>query len=196
MGPRVARLQLQHTLVAGGRLVQPSGFLQGNAQVIVQAGGAGLKLQRPAATGDRGFEFPLFPERGSQVAVGLGIVRLQFQCPAVAGRCFGDPVQGAIGFAQVVMEGGRSRRDPDRPADVLDGQIVPPGLMGQHAEQVQGVGVVGFRLEDLGVKLLGSLHPPALMVLDRKGQCLGNRRHEAYYDGTARRPQCECRDQT
>ena len=52
-----------------------------------------------------------------------------------------------------------------------------PHLVGNHAEKMNRIGLVRFRLEDLPIDLLGSLQPAALMVLDRNRQCFGNRCH-------------------
>jgi hypothetical protein len=48
------------------------------------------------------------------------------------------------------------------------------GLMGNNAEQVQGIRLVGILCEYLPVKGSGVFETPVLMVLDRNDQ-LGNR---------------------
>ena len=59
-------------------------------------------------------------------------------------------------------------------------------LVGDEAEQIDRIGMVGRGREDLPVKLLGDLQPTRLVVLDRNRQGFGNRCHDAYYDVTAR----------
>ena len=114
----------------------------------------------------------------------LGKVRLQLQGPAVAGDRFGNPMQGMIRFPQVVMEGSRIPFQPDRPSNVLDGNLVLAHLVSNHAEKMSRIGLIRFSLENLPIDLLGSLQPTGLMVLDRNRQCFGNRCHSTYYDNT------------
>ena len=79
--------------------------------------------------------------------MGLGIVRLQLQRPAVAGDR----------FVQLAR------------------------LVGDHAQKMDRIGMIGFDLQNLPIDLLGSLQPTGLMVLDRDRQCFGNRCHDTNY---------------
>jgi hypothetical protein len=62
-------------------------------------------------------------------------------------------------------------------------------LVGNHAQQVPGVGETWFHGEDLPIELLGRLKPTGLMVLNRDRQCFGNGCHRANYGNTPRQPQ-------
>ncbi len=77
------------------------------------------------------------------------------------------------------MEGSRIAVQADRPFDVLDGNLVLAHLVSNHAEKMEGVGLIRLDGENLPVDLLGSLQPAGLMVLDRNRQCFGNRCHGA-----------------
>ena len=66
-------------------------------------------------------------------------------------------------------------------ANALDGGRAIAHLMREHAEKMRRVGMARVGLENPPINLLGGLQPAGLMVLDRNRQCLGNRRHAAYY---------------
>ena len=76
------------------------------------------------------------------------------------------------------MEGSRIPFQPDRPSNVLDGNLVLAHLVSNHAEKMNRIGLIRFSLENLPIDLLGSLQPTGLMVLDRNRQCFGNRCHD------------------
>ena len=66
---------------------------------------------------------------------------------------------------------------PDRPSNVLDGDLVPAHLVGNHAEKMDRIGMIRIDRENLPVDLLGRLQPAGLMVLDRNCKCFGNGCH-------------------
>ena len=65
-------------------------------------------------------------------------------------------------------------------ADPLDGEIVASQLMGDDAEMVPRVGMVGLHGKDLTVKRLGVRQSPGLMVPEGlfKDLCNGQRAHD------------------
>ena len=63
-----------------------------------------------------------------------------------------------------------------------DGSLVLARLVSNHAEKMEGIGLIRFDRENLPVDLLGSLQPATLMVLDGNRQCFGNVRHKTNYD--------------
>jgi len=65
------------------------------------------------------------------------------------------------------MEGGHVPVQGDGPADVLGGNRVLARLGGNHAQEVQRVGVIRRDSQNLPVDLLGRLQPAGLMVSDR-----------------------------
>ena len=132
----------------------------------------------------------MFREDNAQVVVGPGKVRLQFQCPAVTD-------DGVIQFslilqriAQVDVENCHVPFQPYRPSNKIDGNLVLPDLVSNHAEKVESVGMIRLDRENLSIDLLGSLQPTGLMVPNRNRQYLGNRCHEENYDNTACQRQC------
>ena len=66
---------------------------------------------------------------------------------------------------------------PDRPSDVLDGQLVLARLVSQHAEQMKRIGMVGIDLQDLPVELLRCLEVAGLVMLQGQCQCFSDRCH-------------------
>jgi hypothetical protein len=84
------------------------------------------------------------------------------------------------------MEGLRVRFQPDRPSNVLDGDLAVANLLSNHAEKMPRIGLIWLDREDLPVDLLGSVQPTGLMVPDRNGQGLGNRCHHVNYDNRFR----------
>ena len=136
-----------------------------------------LQLQCPAVAGGRFVRLPLVLQGIAQVVVRLGKVRLQFQCPAAIGdRCVQLPLVPQC-VAQVAMEGSLIPFQPDRPSNVLDGNLVLARLVSNHAEKMPRIGMIRLDRENLPVNLLGGLQPAGLMMLDRNRQCFGNRCH-------------------
>ena len=75
------------------------------------------------------------------------------------------------------MKGGRIALQPDRTANVLDGNLVPPHLMGNYAQKMNCIDLIRLDREDLSIRLLGGLQAARLMMLDRDRQQFGNGRH-------------------
>ena len=88
------------------------------------------------------------------------------------------------------MEGSHIPFQPDRPSNVLDGNLVLAHLVSDHAEKMNRIGVIRLGRENLPIDLLGGLQPAGLMVLDRNRQCFGNRCHDVNYDNMTCAPQC------
>ena len=130
-------------------------------------GKARLQFQCAAIAGDRFVQFPLLLQSIAQVVLGFREVRIQLQCAAVTGYRFGNPVQGAICFPQVVVEGSRMPLQGDRASNVIDGGLVLARLGSEHAEKMERVGMIRRDGENLPIDLLGSLQPAGLVVLDR-----------------------------
>ena len=75
------------------------------------------------------------------------------------------------------MESRFSWPYPDRLADVPDRQVVPAQASSNHAQQVQGIRMVGVHLQDLPVNRLGLLQLARLMILHCHSQSFGNSCH-------------------
>ena len=104
-------------------------------------------------------------ESDAEIIVSVGEVGFQLQGTAVASDRFGNPAQGAIGLAQVVVIGGGVLQG-DRTFNVSDGRLVLARLVSDHAEKVHRIGVVRLGREDLPIDLPGRLQPAGLMVLE------------------------------
>jgi hypothetical protein len=53
----------------------------------------------------------------------------------------------------------------DRAADHLDGELLPTRLVREYAEQMQRIGMVRIRLQDLSIEALGFAKTATAMVL-------------------------------
>jgi hypothetical protein len=99
---------------------------------------------------------------------------------------------GAIRLAEVAVKGGLARRESDGTLDELDRLTRLASLEGQHAEQVQRIGIVGLACEDRLVNPLGQLPLAAPMMSHRFGQRWRRQRghrfplHDVHSYGSAR----------
>ena len=70
------------------------------------------------------------------------------------------------------MRGWVFRVENERSLDQRDGQVRPPGLLGENAEMMEGLGVIRLLGEDLAIKRLGLLETPGLMMLESQRESL------------------------
>ncbi len=99
--------------------------------------------------------------------MGLGILRLQLQCPAVAGdRLVQLPLlfQGSAQVGMGLSPVGLHRQGA---TDAPCGSLRIAGLAVDHAQQKPRAGLVRRDRENLPADLLGRLQPAGLMVLAR-----------------------------
>ena len=89
---------------------------------------------------------------------------------SLASRAAADPGE-ARRHAEVVVEFGVARPVFDGPADQLDGIAVAAGLVGQHAQQVQGGRVVRLALDELPAQGLRLPEAARLEVLEGLCKC-------------------------
>ena len=68
--------------------------------------------------------------------------------------------KAAEGLGQVGVVGGVARVAGDRPENVVGGAAVVPLLQGDHAEQVQRVGMLGLSLQDVADSRAASVRRP------------------------------------
>jgi len=104
-------------------------------------------------------------EQGAQVVVGASVIGFEAQGLLVASLGLGGLAEGAVDLPQVEVVGGLAGVQLEGLANVLQGGDVLSAGISQDADQVPGVGMVGFRLEDLPVDRLGVLQPAGSMVL-------------------------------
>ena len=86
------------------------------------------------------------------------------------------------------MSGGMVRVEDEGLANPCYGEFVAARLMGDDAEVVPRVGVVGLDGHDLAVECLGVHEAPGLMVLD--GQCEGLLSDHRRQDGFSAHQRC------
>jgi len=103
------------------------------------------------------------------------LVRLELERAVIRGDGFLHATTHAIGFPEVRMSGGMVRREHDGLAHPLDGEIMASQLVGNDAEMVQCIGVVGLHGKDLPVKGLSLRQPPRMVVLEGQGESLWDR---------------------
>ena len=120
----------------------------------------------------------LILEGNAQVVVRLGEVGFEADGFLIMAYRLGQPASRLQSITQIAVEGGIPRLERDRPADVLDRYIVLAHLVGDHAQQMPGVGMIRIHLQDLAIDRFGLLQVAQLMVLHCQGQSFGNRCHK------------------
>ena len=103
----------------------------------------------------------------TEIAPCFGIVRPQAQGHAATAGGTIELALGSIRFGEIGVKGRDARPQRDGPTDQLDGPGVVALLMAQHAEQVQGVGVLLFLRQDLLIQLGSRTQLAALVHLKR-----------------------------
>ncbi len=113
-----------------------------------------------------------------QAVLGLVVVWLQADGRLVMGDGLVEIAQGLIGRAQVLVVGGRVGIEGERLLDELNRAAVVAALIGDDAEQVIGVRMLGPRGQDAAVERHRFLEPPGLVVFERARQRLADGRHD------------------
>ncbi|HEY1857838.1 MAG TPA: hypothetical protein VGG47_11100 [Acidocella sp.] len=124
----------------------------------------GLQAKGIFAGGNGVVELPEVLQSIAQIDMGFGKIRLQAQRIVVGGNRLVEAPQGLQGGAQVGVIGGDLWAYPDRLGNHPDGAVVLSGLMGEYAEQMQGVGMACIRRQHLTVEPLGLGPLPGSMV--------------------------------
>ncbi len=75
------------------------------------------------------------------------------------------------------MEVGDAGRELDGAADHLPGRLVDAALVGDEAQVMDGIDVVGVLLQDLAIDRLGLLESAGAVVLRGELVCFGERQH-------------------
>jgi len=81
---------------------------------------------------------------------------------------FVDPALLGQGRTEVGVGGRVVRAENERLPDQLRRKVMPPDLMSDNAQVMQGIGMVRLRGEDLPIERLGLSEAPGLVML--KGQ--------------------------
>ena len=116
-------------------------------QFVMREGEPGIVPQRGAEAVFRALKIADLLQSAAQVAVRLGIVRLQFQCPAVAGDRFVQLPLLLQGSAQVVVRLGKVRLQFQCPAAAGDRFVQLPLLLQGIAQVVVCLGIVRLQFQ-------------------------------------------------
>ena len=136
------RIQLDGTAEVGESLIDLLEFAEGHAEIAVSDGEVRPKSKDPVKGRD-GLRVPAKALQGqTKVAQGFGMVGRQTQRGPAAADSTIQLTEDAIGFGQVGVEPGDVGPQGDGPTDQFDGAGMIPFLMVQHAEKMQGVGVL------------------------------------------------------
>ena len=120
-------------------------------------GVVGLEFDGGAAGGDGLIQLALARQGNAQIAVGLGKVGLE---PDRGAQGRDGLIQLALlpeGIAQVAVIGRAVGRQGDGLPDQVHGNVIASHLGRDHAQEMQGIGVVGLDGENLAIELLGLL---------------------------------------
>ena len=142
---------------------------QGVAEVVTGHGEVRLQAQRGAELSRSGLGLPLFQEGQAEVVGRLGVVGLQSQRGATAVDGPVHLAQHAVDQGQIGMVGSGGRIEGDGTPDPFGRPNRIALLIGDHAEQVQCVGVVWLSGQDATIRLGRLVQEAALVLLD--GQC-------------------------
>ncbi len=134
-----------------------------------------LDPNRRAVSRHRVSHLPPHEQRDPQIAVRLRIVRLERNRLAIRGDRLVHPPRGPIRFAEVRVIRATARIPLDRLADQLDRRVIPPGLMRDHAEKMQRVGMFGRDRQDLPIDRFRLRQTPGLMLFNGQLHRLINR---------------------
>jgi hypothetical protein len=161
------RVEAQSLLKTIDSFVQLSLLQEGVAQVVV-----GLREVRPkakglAAVGHGVVQLALLLEGVSQVIVCFRGIGLQPKCPLILGNRFLHFAQGLVDKAQVGVEHGDGGIQGNRAAKENDSLVVPAEAISKDTQEVKGIGVRRFSLEDLAAELLG-LGPVARFMMPQR----------------------------
>ena len=167
VGPQRERL-----MVARGRIGRAAERGQRIGEVVVSLRQARPQREHALIGPDRLRMLALAGQRIAEVHVRLGVVRLERDRLAVMRGGFVEPAERPVGEADIVVEVRHPLVQRQRLADQLDRGVAAADLVGEHAEQVQRVDMLGVGRQHLAVMLLGLLHPPGLMRAQR-GRKLG-----------------------
>lgn len=126
----------------------------------------GLEREGLAIAGDGFIDATEIAQGIAAVVVGIREVGIERQrtIETLDGRCgFSAAVENT---PQIAVVGGRVRIERDCLADQIGRQRPFATLVMNHAQIVQGIGVMGLNGKDVAVNRLGDLCPPLTMMVD------------------------------
>ena len=193
VGVGVVGFEFEGFLVGGDGVADEGFGHQGCAEIVVGFGEVGLERDGFAVEFDGFVHVAAFLEDHAEVVVGVGEVGLERDGLAVGFFGQVELVEGAAGFAEVVVIAGEGGVGSDSEGDEFDGFVMVVVLLGDDAEQVEGVGVVGFELENFVVDGLSLVEAAGGVVVEGgvdeigDGWVVGGGIHSALWGGIIRK---------
>jgi hypothetical protein len=135
------------------------------AQAVVRDCAIGLDGQRTAVTPFRLLQLPEIVERIAKIAVCLRVIGLEGKRLRETTLGLLSPMRRKVGNAETVQGKRLWAHVPVRPFDQLDRVFVPPEVVREHPEEMQGVRVVRLRCQDLPIECLCRGQSTGLMML-------------------------------
>jgi hypothetical protein len=172
-------VRIVHDRLAKGlqRLVEALEIAEHDTEPVVGRGEVRPQSQGLAEALGGFVQAPQSLQGHTEVAQGFGVFRPQPQRHAAATGGALELPQEAVGLGEVGVEGRYARPQGNGPADQLHGPPLLAPLVGEHAQQVQGVGLLGVVGQDSPVGPRRLVEGAALVVVDRRVQLVGPGRH-------------------
>ena len=148
------RLQLQGAPIARFRLDEPAHCLKSRAQVVVGLGERRLQRQSPPIARFGVGVVSQGPEDLAKAVMPLGLGRAETQHRAELRLRFRQSSQGLQDRAAIGTVGSDPGRGGRGTREVIDRGLQFAGLIGDHAEQVPGLGVARVSVHDLPTESL------------------------------------------
>ena len=171
LGISEVRLKGEGLLQACRRLGKPPLILERHPQVVKRTGMVWLELQGPPIAGHGLVKSTLAPEGNPQVERSLGIIGHQTHGVLVAGGRRGELSLRQQDIPQVEVCFGDVRLEAEDRVVIIDRQIVPTGLAGDHAEKLPGTDLVRIDLHDLKAEALGLAKLARVILFPGRSQC-------------------------
>ncbi len=161
-----AHAKLCGAMEGGLGLREPAERFQGQAEGEVGVRVVGFDRDGPLEHRE-GLGGPVeVQERGAEVRMPLGIVPVERHALPVTGRGGDGMAHGLVDRAEAVVKLRLGPVEHDRLLDQADRLLLPPRLVGDHAQEVHGVPLTGIDPQDVAIFPLRFDKPPRLMVLD------------------------------
>ncbi len=159
------------------RLVEALERVQRVAEVAVRQGEIGRERDGAAMAGGGLLVVLALVERGAEIAQRFGIIGLELDRAAAGGDRRVDAAGEPAHLAEIGVEERHVRRDLDRALEMPDRLAEPARLVRDHAEDMQGIGLVRLRLERASAERLGLDEPSGAAVRFGLHEQIGNRHY-------------------
>ena len=125
-----------------------------------------LETNGVAISDDRLVDQSAKTQSDAQIVMGLRIIGFEPDGGAISSDGFVGKPFVPQRIAQIVVIMGDVRIDRDRSLDQIDAGVQSPGLVGDHAEQVQRIGMIRLLIQHPAIDFLGLGKSSRPMVLD------------------------------